>query len=129
MPKKSAKVTRAEWDVLEVLWTQSPLSAREVFERLSGPKGSQQTVRTLMDRLLAKAVIKRTDAHGVWVFSPARSREEVVHDEGRSFLRRFFEGRPELCAAYFIENEKLPAAELQRLKKLLDAKLKETKHE
>ena len=124
MPEKPAKVTRAEWDVLEALWTHPPMSAREAHERLPG-RGSLQTTRTLIDRLHAKGIVRRAEAHGVQVFSPARSRDEVVREEGRSFLGRFFDGRPELCAAYFIENEKVPPEELKRLKKLLDAKLLE----
>ena len=129
MPGKTAKVTRAEWKALEVLLAQSPLSAREVYERQNGPKGSLQTTRTLLDRLYTKGVVSRAETHGVQVFAPARKREEVVREEGRHFISRFFGGRPELCAAHFIENEKVPAAELQRLKKLLDAKLREAKHE
>jgi len=124
MPEKQAKVTRAEWDVLEALWADPPMSAREAHERLDDP-GSPQTTRTLLDRLLAKGVVKRAEKHGVQVFSPARSRDAVVRDEGKSFLSRFFDGRPELCAAYFIENENVPPEELKRLKKLLDAKLLE----
>lgn len=130
MKEKQSKVTRAEWDVLEVLWGKAPLSAREVFDRLPEKrKGSLQTIRTLLERLLAKNVIRRFDTHGIFVFEPERSRDEVVRDEGKSFLQRFFDGRPELGAAYFIEHEELPAEELERLKKLLDDKLKETGHE
>jgi Predicted transcriptional regulator len=147
MPKKSekpAKVTRAEWDVLEALWSKAPLSAREVFEcvqgesgreggreggREEGRRGSLQTVRTLLDRLLVKGVVKRSEVHGVWVFAPAHARDKVVRDEGRSFLSRFFDGRPELGAAYFIENENLPQKELERLRKLVNCKLKEARDE
>ena len=129
--EKPAKVTRAEWDVLEALWTKSPLSAREVFESLQGERnnGSLQTVRTLLDRLLAKGVVERAEAHGVWVFAPSHERDKVVRDEGKNFLSRFFDGRPELGAAYFIENEDLPPKELERLRKLVNSKLKEARDE
>ncbi len=130
MAEKQSKVTRAEWDVLEALWDKSPLSAREVFDHLpEARKGSLQTVRTLLERLLAKGVVRRFDVHGIFVFVPAHSRDEVVRDEGRNFLSRFFEGRAALGAAYFIENEDLPAEELMRLKRLLDHKLKEAGNE
>lgn len=130
MAEKQSKVTRAEWDVLEVLWGKSPLSAREVFDHLpEACKGSLQTVRTLLERLLAKGVVRRFDVHGIFVFAPESTRDEVVRDEGKNFLRRFFDGQAALGAAYFIENEDLPEEELMRLKKLLDNKLKEAKDE
>lgn len=130
-PKKpsSPKVTPAEWDILEVLWQHAPLSAREVFDRLAAPrKGSLQTVRTLLDRLLAKAIIHRRDMHGVWVFTPAYRRDEVIRHETQTFLQRFFRGRPELGAAYFIENETLSPADIKHLQKILTEKLKEAKN-
>ena len=129
MPEKIAKVTRAEWRALEALLAESPLSAREVYERQAGAKGSLQTTRTLLDRLCAKGVVTRSEKHGVRVFAPARKREAMVREEGRTFVSRFFGGKPELCAAHFIENGNVPAAELQRLKKLLAAKLREAKNE
>ena len=130
MPEKpNMNVTRAEWRVLDVLLGQSPLSAREVHERLAAPRGSPQTTRTLIDRLAAKGALRRAEVHGVRVFTPAMRRGDVVREEARGFLGRFFDGRPGLCAAHFIEHEKLPPQELQRLKKLVDAKLREARHE
>lgn len=130
MPKKQPRVTRAEWDVLETLWEHAPLSAREVYDRLgSSSKMSLQTVRTLLERLLAKAVVQRCDMHGVWVFSSAYAREDVIQGETQTFLQQFFSGRPVLGAAYFIENESLSPAEIKHLKKLLNEKLKECKDE
>lgn len=123
-PLNKPTVTAAEGDVLDVLWEQSPLSAREIFDRLPPERaGKPQTVRTLLDRLLVKGVVRRRDAHGVWVFAPRRTRAEVAREAGRQFLRRFFAGRAELGAAYFIEHETPPPEELRRLRKLLDDKI------
>ena len=119
-------VTRAEWDVLEVLWTYSPASAREVFDRLpENRKGSVQAARTLLERLVAKKAVERRNAHGVWIFTPLRGREDVVWEEGSSFLERCFGGRAEFGAAYFIENAEMPPEELLRLKLLLENRLRE----
>lgn len=124
MPPTRPAVTPAEWDVLEILWERAPLSAREVFEaRPEKRRGSPQTVRTLLERLLAKKVVERREVHGVWVFSPRFGRADVVRGEGRNFLRRFFRGRPELGAAYFIENADIAPDELRRLKKLVEERL------
>ncbi len=115
--------TPAEWEVLEVLFRRSPLSAREVFDLLEGYGGTYQTVRTLLERLLGKEILRREDCHGIWVFRPACRREEIIREEGRGFLKRFFAGNPALGAAYFIENEAVSEEELRRLRELLDRKL------
>ena len=53
--------------------------------------------------------------------APLSARE--VYDEGRGFLQRFFSGRAELGAAYFIENGDVSREELERLRALLERKL------
>ena len=123
MATKRSGATPAEWDVLETLWREAPLSAREVFDRMAPRRAANpQTIRTLLDRLLAKNLVERRDAHGVWVFAPRKRRTEVVREESRNFLKRFFGGEPALGAAYFIEHEKLSPGEIRRLNRLLDEK-------
>lgn len=130
MPRKRKKVTPAEWALLEALWAAAPLSAREVHEQAkTGQAGSPQTTRTLLDRLLAKGLVERRDAHGIGVFTPRCAREDVIREESRSFLARFFAGRPMLGAAHFIEDESLSEDELRRLRRLLDQRLKAARHD
>ena len=57
------------------------------------------------------------------MFEPACRREEILREEGRGFLQRFFSGRAELGAAYFIENGDVSREELERLRALLERKL------
>lgn len=123
MVERKMSATPAEWEVLEVLFRRAPLSAREVYDALAGARGSYRTVRTLLERLLGKGVLKRSDSHGIWGFEPACRREETLREEGRGFLRRFFSGRAELGAAYFIENGDVSREELERLRALLERKL------
>ncbi len=126
--KKRINITGAEWAMLEILWQESPLSAREVYERLpTAERGSLQTVRTLLERLLKKCAVARSDAHGVWIFEPCLERQDAVRREGLGFIERFFGGRPAMGAAYFIEESDLLPEELNRLKTLLESKLAEAK--
>lgn len=74
MVERKMSATPAEWEVLEVLFRRAPLSAREVYDALAGARGSYRTVRTLLERLLGKGVLKRSDSHGIWVFEPAAAR-------------------------------------------------------
>jgi len=119
-------LTPVERELMELLWECSPASAREVFDRLPADrKGSVQAVRTILERLLAKGMVERRNAHGVWVFTPRKKREDVVWEEGSGFLERCFGGRAEFGAAYFIENAEMAPEELLRLKQLLEDRLRE----
>lgn len=127
--RKKVKASAAEWTILETLWTTSPLSVREVYESIGEAKMNAQTVRTLMDRLLTKGMVKRKEVHGVWVFEPNCKRDVAVKEEGRGFLERFFGGSPALGAAYFLKEEKLSEKDLRHIRKILDEMLEGEDHD
>ena len=108
---------------MEVLWRSAPLSVAETFETLaSGSDRHIKTVRTLLDRLVRKGVVDKCKVHGVYVFSPIPKREQCLHDEGSSFLSRFFRGDPVSMIAHFIEHEDLSEDEMCKLGQLLETK-------
>ena len=78
-----------------------------------------------MDRLLAKKAVFREKKHGVWVFQPAVERETCLLQESRSFLDRFFHGDPAPLFAHLVQNDALSDDDVDRLRRMLDSKLKE----
>ena len=123
MTKNSARISSAEWQIMETLWRKSPLSASETFESLeSDADWHIKTVRTLLDRLVQKGAIRKRKVHGMYVFSPIPKREQCVRAEGSSFLGRFFRGDPISMIAHFIEHEDLSEEDIGRLEQLLQTK-------
>lgn len=91
--------------------------------RLPGARGSYRTVRTLLERLLGKGVLKRSDSHGIW---GVRTGLPPGGDSARGGARlpaALLFRRAELGAAYFIENGDVSREELERLRALLERKL------
>lgn len=119
-----AKTTPAEFMLLEILWQESPLSAREVFERRR-QEGSLQTARTLLERLERKGLIRRSDCHGIAVYAPLATRDEVLADRQKDFLEHYFKGNPVEGAAAFLSNARLNGNDLEFLRRLLEQKRKE----
>ena len=123
---KQTKIPPSEWEIMEVLWSESPLSAAEVFERM--PTDTQwdvKTVRAFLDRLLQKEAVSRRKIHGMYVFEPAIRRTDCLRLESQSFLDRFFHGNPISLIAHFIEEEQLDEQDVQRLRKLLRKRAEE----
>jgi BlaI family penicillinase repressor len=73
------KISSAEWEVMNVLWSKGPSTAVEIFEALpSGHGWKQKTVNTFLTRLTDKRAVtadKRERAH---VYSARVSREKSV---------------------------------------------------
>lgn len=119
--KSPKRVSAAELQLMEVLWDTSPLSATEVHERVSAHASStQKTVRTLLERLQKKGVVKRHKVHGVWVFAPAIERDAYLLHESTSFLQRFFGSDPVPLVAHLVNNQVLTPKDVERLRAILD---------
>jgi BlaI family penicillinase repressor len=120
-------ITESEWIVMEALWEEAPLTASQVIRAVAVSQSwADNTVRTLLARLVEKGALKvGENASGVKEFSPLVKRETCVRAESRSFLQRVFRGASKPLLAHFASNVKLTPVEVEELKQLLDASLKD----
>ena len=125
MPGKFIKITEAEWPIMEILWQASPLSAREIYDRMDSDRPDYRTVRTLVTRLVEKNAANRSSVHGMLVFAPVIEKKFALRYETRSFLDRFFGGHIEAGIAQMVEEEKLSLEDIEKLRRLLDKKARE----
>ena len=87
--KKLPKISESEWLVMQVLWSKSPLTANEVVKALTGrTKWKPKTIKTLITRLMKKGALKFKKQGRKYMYYPAVSKDECVHMERRSFVRR-----------------------------------------
>jgi len=118
---KPTKIPPSEWEIMEVLWSQSPLSAAEILERLGrATSWSVKTVRAFLGRLQRKKVVSRRKIHGTYVFDPAVRRGDCLRLESQSFIDRFFHGNSISLIAHLLEEERLDDADVRRLRGLLE---------
>lgn len=120
---KGSGISEAEWTVMEVVWRESPLTSREIVDRLADDSDwSPKTVKTLLGRLVRKGALGYEEHGNRYLYLPQVSRHEAVKAEGRSFVERVFGGAPEEALLHFARQADLPESELTELRRLLDAK-------
>lgn len=119
-------ISNAEWEVMNVLWQQSPLSANSIVAALAHKEWSPQTVRTLITRLVNKGALKFNKSGREHMYFPAVNRSERTRYERGSFVRRVYDGAVTPMLANFIEEEDLSPEDVQLLRKLLDDKERES---
>ena len=106
---------------MQVLWSSPGLSADEVIDILKGKvTWNACTVRTLINRLLQKKVLKYKKEGRKYRYWPAISRELYVRQERRSFVERVYGGTVTPLLAAFIEETPLSPEEIEKLKRMLD---------
>jgi len=122
---KAVRISEAEWQVMSVVWRQSPVAAGDIVEALSQRRGwHSRTIRTLLDRLVKKGALKTAPDGKRFLYEPRLSMEECVRQESQSFLERVFGGEPASMLLHLVKESKLSKEEIKELKRLLAEKEK-----
>jgi predicted transcriptional regulator len=113
------EVSKAEFEILDAIWTNHPCTAKAVIERLNH-QGSwhEKTVKTLLGRLVKKGAIKFEKCSRHYLYSPLIIKDEYVVKESDNFLKRLFGGKLSPLVASFAKSEKLSQNDVDELKRL-----------
>lgn len=114
---------------MHVIWGRYPLMASEVVEQLTAkdPSWHPKTVRTLLARLVRKKALDYKANGRSYVYSPLVSEAECVATASESFLARVFGGSLTPMLAHFVEHRKLSREDLEKLRRVLEGQLQNTK--
>lgn len=105
--------------VMECLWARHEvMPVREVLTELNGSRNlAYTTVLTVLDNLHRKGMVARCKAGRAWVYRPLGSRSSYTVQ----LMEEALAGNPDRGAALLHFVEKLPAGELEQLRRLLDS--------
>jgi BlaI family penicillinase repressor len=119
------KISDADWIVMEVVWQRHPITALEVVRELASYKQWQdQTIRTMLRRLIRKKALTYQAQGNIYFYKPAVSREQCVRGESRSFLRRVFGATAQPLLVQLVRETELSGEEIAELKRILKEKEK-----
>jgi BlaI family transcriptional regulator, penicillinase repressor len=113
-----------ELEVMQVLWEQGSATVAEVRDALPDEM-AYTTVLTVLRRLEDKGYVGHQAEGRAHRYHPLVERQEVRKSAVERVLRRLFHGSPELLLTHLVRDRKLPAAELRRLRELVDRQLAE----
>lgn len=124
--QKIPRISNAEWAIMKQLWAQHPQTANKLAESLCRERDwKPKTVKTLINRLLAKEVIGFTKKGREYYYFPKVQEDTCIQQASHSFLHRVFDGAVKPMLASLIENESLSAQDIRDLKKILNQKARE----
>jgi predicted transcriptional regulator len=115
-------LANAELAIMDLLWDEERLTAREIRERLypESMKAQHGTVQRLLQRLEEKGCVKRDMRLPVHLFSALVGREAYASDQLESLAERLTHGSLAPLVTHLIEQNRISPAELQRLRQILD---------
>ena len=121
----AVKLSRLEYQLMEILWTRGASSVREVQQALPGKRRpAYTTVQTTIFRMEGKGVVERAGQAGTaYVFVPRLTRENAQRALIEDLLA-LFGGTSQPVMAHLVKSGKLSLAEVKEAE---DALRKRTK--
>ena len=128
MSRPTVELTAAEWSVIKAVWETEPCTAPAIQEKLRQPTGwAYSTVRTLMDRMVVKGVLKAKKEGKLTIYQSAVTRAEAQRGELVYALKHAFNGALTPMVQCLLENNELDAAGLAELEAMIKARRKSAK--
>ena len=114
------KLTKAEEEVMHLLWEIGRGTVSELLERCVEPKPPHSTISSVV-RILEKKGFVDHKAYGkTHEYFPIVTKEAYGSSSLGDVLRNYFDGSVTRLVSHLTEEEKLSAEELEALRRLLD---------
>ncbi|MCL1925502.1 MAG: BlaI/MecI/CopY family transcriptional regulator [Defluviitaleaceae bacterium] len=113
------KLFDSELKVMEVLWSQNMLTAKEIATLLNKEIGwNKNTTYTVIKKCIEKGAINRIDPN--FVCEAIVTKEEVQHAEVEELVNKLFGGSKELLFASLVGRRKISSDMFEKLKKQIE---------
>ena len=125
MPKPTVELTEAEWTIIKAVWEHEPCAAPSIKEVLHKQTAwTYSTVRTLMDRMVAKGLLSAEKVRNLTFYRSAITREQAQRGELLYALKHAFNGALTPMVQCLLQTGEISAGELAELELLIKAKKK-----
>lgn len=124
------QISDAEWLVMNLIWSSSPIEAAQVIDQIAGDNGwTAATVKTMLHRLVRKGALATEQIGKKYLYSPAIGRDVCVRQASRSFLDRVFGGDATPALIHFVTTALLTDKDVAEIRALLDNKNNHTQED
>jgi BlaI family penicillinase repressor len=119
---KKYEPTKAELDILQVLWEHGSSTVRTVNDLLNGQKKAVQYTSTLkqMQLMVEKGLLHRDESSMKHVYSPAVEEHKTKGDLLDRFVDSMYKGSVSSLMLQLLGNKKTSKEELDAIRDLLD---------
>jgi predicted transcriptional regulator len=119
--KKLPDLSKAEYNILRILWKGECRNVREVHDRIHETTGwAYTTTKTMMDRMVQKGLLSREEFHGVFLYRPLISRPAGLANLVKFFSDRVLELDSREVVAMFAQSKALTPEEIAELERLIE---------
>ena len=124
--KSIQQLTKAEEEIMQVLWELESAFVKDIITRLPKPKPAYNTVSTVVRTLEQKGFVGHEPLGKSHKYHPLITKDAYTRSFMKGFVKRYFSGSYQQMVSFFTQEDKLSVNELEelviKLKKIKDKK-------
>jgi BlaI family penicillinase repressor len=121
------KLTRAEEQVMQILWEMEKGLVKDMLDKLPEPKPAYNTVSTII-RILEKKGFVDHKAYGTtYEYFPTVTKEDYANFHFSDFMKNYFNDSFPRMAAFFARENNLSMEDMEEIMRLTEIELKKMK--
>lgn len=113
--EKGAQLTRAEEQIMQVLWTLNEGTVQEIRDQLEDPKPARTTVSTVLTILENKGFVVHNSLGRTNVYVPLVAKEAYSKSQLSGLLRNYFNNSFAAMTSFFAKENNYTIEELDLL--------------
>lgn len=118
------KLTKAEEEIMQVLWDIKRGIVRDIIKKLPDSKPAYTTVSTIIRILETKGFVDHKSYGKTHEYFPIVSKDEYSKQFLNNFVSDYFSNSYKKLVSFFAKEEKLSISDLNDLKKIIDNEIK-----
>lgn len=113
------ELTKAEEQIMRVIWKKEKLFIRGIIEMLPDPKPAYNTVGTFLKILENKGFVERKKYGNTYEYAAKIPKNKYTGFMMKDFISKHFEGSVEGMLSYFVKNKDLDLETFEEFTKKL----------
>jgi len=119
------ELTKAEEQVMQILWDASESIVRDIVEQFPDPKPAYNTVSTVLRVLEKKGFVDHKAYGTTYVYFPLVTKKEYSKFQFTNLIKNYFNGSFPKMAAFFAKENNLSIQELEEMMDMARDELKD----
>ncbi|HNU77151.1 MAG: BlaI/MecI/CopY family transcriptional regulator [Prolixibacteraceae bacterium] len=109
------ELTKAEEQIMQILWDLEKGFVKDIVERFPDPKPAYNTVSTIVRILEQKGFVDHTAYGKTHEYFPLVGKSDYTRTFMKNFMRNYFSGSFREMVSFFAKEDNLSVAELDEL--------------
>ncbi len=128
MKNQIKELTRAEEQIMQVLWDLEEAFVKDVIEKLPDPKPAYTTVSTIIRILEKKGFVGHKAFGKTHQYYPLITKKVYTSQLFKGMLSGYFGNSIRQMVSFFSREKDLSVSELEELKKIIDDEIRKQKN-